>query len=184
MSNCDPQLLSAYHDGELDAATRQRVEVHLRDCPACAEELQGIRDASQLIAAGGSADHSLLTDEELARVHDAIDDTSDRPILRIGAMLGAAAASLLIVSCAWLMDLPRQDHPAAPPPISAARFTAPAQPWEEIAVTLRPEIPMQAGDDLNSDTYLADAKLAEWMLQGLNTTSGSTSGGNENEAEQ
>src|SRR5689334_10320193 len=128
MSACDPQLLSAYHDGELDdIGTRQRVDVHLRNCPACAEELQAIRDASQLIAASGLVD---LTEAELARVHEAIDDASDRPILRVGGMLGAAAASLLIVSCAWLMDLPANNRPATAPPTSTARMTAPAQPWE------------------------------------------------------
>jgi anti-sigma factor RsiW len=165
MCDLDPQLLSAFHDEELDSAARQRVEAHLLTCSACASELRLMREASQLLATYTPAD---LNDRELGRLHEAIDETADRPILRIGGMLSAAAASLLIVSCAWLMDMPaRHRANSATPPTATARVNAPAQPWEQLAITLRAETPIQAGDELTDTSHLADAKVAEWMLQGL-----------------
>lgn len=41
--------LPAYHDGELSARRRQRVENHLRDCPSCRAELQALTDLSALL---------------------------------------------------------------------------------------------------------------------------------------
>jgi anti-sigma factor RsiW len=35
--------LSAYLDGELDAAAREQVESHLAACPICAVELESLR---------------------------------------------------------------------------------------------------------------------------------------------
>ena len=43
------ELLNAYLDGELDAQKKARVENHLRDCPACREELETLRKIDEQI---------------------------------------------------------------------------------------------------------------------------------------
>src|SRR5690349_15847006 len=110
MCDFDPQFLAAYHDDELGPADRARVENHVRTCPACAAQLTALRDTSQLFVVRGADDE--LTPDELARVHTAVDvaaaETIDAPILRLGTAIGVVAASILVVSCAWLTDLPKR----------------------------------------------------------------------------
>lgn len=47
----DLETLSAWLDGELDDAARQRVDEHLADCPACAAEAVALRELSAGFAA-------------------------------------------------------------------------------------------------------------------------------------
>src|SRR5690242_15226688 len=101
MCDLDPNLLAAYHDGELNAADRARVDAHVERCATCAEELRSLRETTQLLA-GVGVGFDDLTEAELARLHQAIDGADvDRPILRLGGAIGVIAASILIVSCAW-----------------------------------------------------------------------------------
>src|SRR5689334_22313840 len=102
MSPCDEQLLGAYFDEELAPDARQRVEEHLRDCPACARQLEMLRNASGILRDYPFQD---ITDRERMRLHEAVDAAIDRPIWRIGASLGLVAASILIVGLAWLNAL-------------------------------------------------------------------------------
>lgn len=157
MSECDAQLLSAYADGELDAASTQRVEQHIASCTACADEIRSLRETSRMLKSYPFAD---IDRDELARAHDAIDAAVDQPILRLGFTLGALAASVLIVSCAWLMELPKASpSPQVGPPIQQPQ-------WERMATTLKAE-PFRS---MNGDTAMmttTDPKLAEWMLNGL-----------------
>src|SRR4029079_1855128 len=108
MSECDEQVLSAYVDGELDAAARERVEAHVQTCGGCAEEIRSLRETSRLLRGYPFAD---VDREELARAHEAIDEAVDQPVWRLGFTLGVIAASVLIVSCAWLMELPSASAP-------------------------------------------------------------------------
>jgi anti-sigma factor RsiW len=158
MSGCDAQLLSAYVDGELDAAARQRVEQHVACCAACAEEIRSLRETSRLLKNYPFAD---IDGDELARAHEVIDAAVDQPVLRLGFTLGALAASVLIVSCAWLMELPKA---AAPTPNPSPEVASTPQ-WERMATTLRAE-PFRS---MNGDTAMmtTDSKLADWMLNRL-----------------
>src|SRR4051812_33601241 len=79
-SPCDPILIAAYHDGELDAAARANVEAHLLTCATCAAELSRLREMSHAIAAE-TATIELRADER-SRLHDAIDDESAAPVWR------------------------------------------------------------------------------------------------------
>lgn len=45
--NLPIELLSGYLDGELDDKEKARVESHLKDCPACQEELQALRQIDE-----------------------------------------------------------------------------------------------------------------------------------------
>src|SRR5436305_9445794 len=103
MSDCDAQLLSAYIDGELLPADRDRLEAHVRNCPACAQELEVMRGVSGALR---DIQFDELKPHELSRIHEAIDESADQPILRVGMALSAVAASILIVGSAWLMELP------------------------------------------------------------------------------
>ena len=155
MDKCNSQLLGAYLDGELAGEQRARVEEHLRNCAPCDRELKLLRDASRLLAEHPFQD---ITDRELKSLHEAIDsEIASRPIWRIGGALSVIAASVLIVSCAWLMEMPSSGG-------NASSASAGLQPWEHVAMTLRPDAPWQANDDT---TQLADAQLADWMLDGL-----------------
>jgi len=158
MSECDEQVLSAYVDGELDAAARQRVEAHLQSCAACTEEVRSLRETSRLLRDYPFAD---IDRDELARGHEAIDAAADQPVWRLGFTLGVIAASVLIVSCAWLMELPKDTRGVAQPVPTTVAKTTPA--WEQMATTLKAE-PLRSVSGDTSQT--ADARL-DWMLNGL-----------------
>ena len=129
-SPCDEQLLGAYFDGEVTPEQQAQVEAHLRDCPACARQLEMLRDGSRLLRDYPFQD---ITDRERMRLHQAVDAAIDRPIWRIGASLGLIAASILIVGLAWLNAL----SPAGKPMItaSAPNTVAPAESGEKVAMT-------------------------------------------------
>ncbi len=57
--NCDPSLLSQFHDQELSPDENARVSSHVRDCPQCRKELQDLQAVSSLFKAG--------LDKELSR---------------------------------------------------------------------------------------------------------------------
>jgi anti-sigma factor RsiW len=172
MDGCDEQTLSAYADGELSGGGRATVEAHLRECAECRGILEQIRESSRMLREYPFDD---LRDEELAHAHAAIDDASDRPILRLGFSLGVIAASVLIVSCAWLYELRGDNRPDLPqqvvtrvaPPIAPNAPNAPNAPapqWERMAMTLRADPLPHPGDDTSR---FADAKLADFMLDSL-----------------
>ena len=183
MSSCDQYNLSAYHDGELDASERERVEAHLRGCAACARELEQLREASRLLREYPAA---AMTEGELRDVHAAVNDAmssdGDRTIWRIGGSIGVIAASVLVIGLTWLNALPGQPAGGgrggaqATGPAPAPVATAPLQDWERVAMTLRPDPlaapdgPIQmpyayAGGRMGAARY--DSGLADSMVEGL-----------------
>jgi anti-sigma factor RsiW len=150
MTACEPSLLSAYLDDEVDAATRHRVETHVVTCVTCAAELAELRGLAQALASSDLGPD--LTSDELARVHDALDDAADAPVWRIGGTLGLIAASILVVSATWLMTLPKPqpgDAATGGPSSPIARNVRPMEPWERAAMQLR--VPSPA--EYNEPTY-------------------------------
>jgi anti-sigma factor RsiW len=185
MSWCDEQLLGAYHDGELAADDRARVERHLGACPACARVLEQLRDGSRRLRQYPFQD---LTPAELRELHQAIDDAAGsdadgRRIWRIGGSVGLIAASILVVGVTWFNVLPARPSPppgsgdrTAPAPAAEAIATAPGQEWQRMAMTLHPD-PLRT--DADGPTYAMgdadpagavpryDAGLADYMVEGL-----------------
>lgn len=156
MSPCEKHLLGPLHDGELPAAEQMRVARHVAECEDCATELEAIRNASRLLKDFAFDD---LTGVELSRIHSAVDQSESQPLLRLIGGLCAVAASVLIISCAWLIELPA-DNAGTAHQVATRR----AEPWEQVATSLRPD-PFSLNPD--DGIRFADADLANWMLAGL-----------------
>lgn len=173
MSDCDFQpLLAAYRDGELDGASRRRIEGHLTECPACAAELARLRALSaQIEAAAVTADLDAGPDA-MARMHRAVDraaaadDLDTLPLLRTAGLLAALAASVLIISGVWLLDLRHAAGTAAATGGGGSGEVAAIPPdWERIATTLRAQPRPGVGDD--SPFAPRYAAAIDWMLDSL-----------------
>jgi len=180
MSECpDQPRIDAYHDGELDADERSAVERHVATCPACAAELTWLRGVSRSFATTPAG----MTAAERGRLRDALDaaidagdsdvayDDAGEPesysnsLYRTAGVLSAIAASILLLSVVWLNELPSRTRPGSGNTAVAAG-EVPA--WERVAMNLRVDpLPNSVP---GGDAYLADARLADWMLQGLGTT--------------
>jgi hypothetical protein len=177
MSECPFQVrIEAYHDGELAGDDRLAVERHVAACPACAADLAWLRGVSRSFAATPAG----MTPAERGRLRGALDaamdandadvayDDSDEPegypisLYRTAGVLSAIAASILLLSVVWLNELPsRTQRP--PTGTALARGEVPA--WERVAMNLRAD-PLP-NTTPGGEAYLADARLADWMLHGL-----------------
>lgn len=159
MSVCEPQLLSAYLDDELSAEDRARIERHLAVCDTCTAELASLRVSAALIRGYEFDDLKPL---ELQRLHQAIRrESSEQSVFRLGMVLSAMAASVLIICSAWLMDAKATTTGPTP---RIAKIEAPQ--WERVATTLRLD-PLPLEIDRDHSVQLADAQFAQWMLDGL-----------------
>jgi hypothetical protein len=139
-------LLTAFHDGELPAADRARVEEHLRGCPECGALLTGLARADQ--SAGVPDPGPEYWDRFNARVMERVDRETDAPGVAIlrpkrGWMRqqlrylvpAAAAAALVVVVVRYSGMHPGAPAPAVPPavseraaPVTAGQRTAKAEP--------------------------------------------------------
>ena len=157
MLDCDPIKLSAYADGELEAAEQQRLAEHLAICPQCRAELDELRATAGVFSQLRSAK---LTSNERARLHAALDERLYAPIWRIGGAMGLIAASILVIAGTWLAAIPS----AQPAQMNTGNLTvAGVNDWQNIALT--GFVPVNnPGDQI----YLADSHLDEWMLVALN----------------
>jgi anti-sigma factor RsiW len=119
MASCPTsQQLSAFHDGEVDETRRTEIEEHLRDCPACAAELDRLAAVSRLFTTVPSI---RLSQIGLHRLHRRMDQAMEEGFLRFVRVLNAIAACVLVAGSAWLLLKTRDSRaveiatPAAPP---------------------------------------------------------------------
>lgn len=159
-------LLAAYLDDELSADQRAQVEEHTRGCSACAREVARMREASASLR---QFRDEKLGERATSNLHRAIDRAAadDAGAMRLVATIGVLAASVLIVGLAWLSRLSSGTETRM-----ATKWSA-TQPWEDVAVTLRPDpgaLPRRFAPDQQfaGGTAGYDANLADWMLSGLN----------------
>jgi hypothetical protein len=144
-------LLAAFHDGELPAADRVRVEEHLRGCPECGALLADLARADR--SAGVPDPGPAYWDRFNARVMDRVDREADGPGVAVlrpkqGWMRqplrylvpAAAAAALVVVVIRYGGMHPGAPAPAVPPavseraaPDSAGQRTAKAEPESRAA---------------------------------------------------
>jgi hypothetical protein len=127
-------LLTAFHDGELPAADRVRVEEHLRGCPACSALLADLARADQ--AAGVPDPGPAYWDRFNARVMDRVEREADGPgvaILRpkdgwrrqqLRYLVPAAAVAALVAVIVRYGGM----NPGAPIPAVPPAVSEPAEP--------------------------------------------------------
>jgi anti-sigma factor RsiW len=92
--------LEAFFDGELDDARRSEIELHVRQCPSCTEELARLQTMSRMIS---SAPAPRLSQIGLYRLHNQLDQAMEEGVLRIVRVLSAIAACVLVAGSVWLM---------------------------------------------------------------------------------
>jgi anti-sigma factor RsiW len=156
MPDCPYKLrLQAYHDGQLRPDDAGEIERHLPDCGGCAGELAALRELSELL---GDRQAAIIRADELSRIHAAVEEVSDRSLLRLAVAMASVAASILIISMAWMYDLP-----TATSPLVQQDHAVPE--WERLAEMQRPDTPFA---DSSTEAGLADARdTADWMLKGI-----------------
>src|SRR4051812_32250866 len=103
MYDCDMNMLGAFVDGELEAAARDSIAVHLATCSRCQAEVKELRE---LTGAFANVRFEPLTRSERTWLHENLDDQMHAPIWRIGGAMGLIAASILIVAATWLAAIP------------------------------------------------------------------------------
>ena len=141
-------LLTAFHDGELPAADRARVEAHLRGCPGCGALLAGLARADR--AVGVPDPGPAYWDRFNARVMDRVEREADGPkaaVLRpkhgwmrmqLRYLVPAAAVATLVVVVVRYGGMhPGAPAPAVPPAVSEP--AAPVLPNERFATVTREE---------------------------------------------
>lgn len=152
MSQCTYQTsLESYYDGQARPELARQIESHLPTCAACSTELGRMAELSELLGAGRPEG---IRPGELARLHEAVEAFEDRGILRLVVGLSAIAASILIISTAWLYDGPR------PNTTRLVRTPTTEQTWERWASEGRIEVPSGA-----RPTGTAMSDTTHWMIQ-------------------
>ncbi|MCP2501351.1 MAG: zf-HC2 domain-containing protein [Deltaproteobacteria bacterium] len=127
-------LLTAFHDGELPADGRARVEEHLRGCPECAALLADLARVDR--AAGVPDPGPAYWDRFNARVMDRVERAANGPEGRVLRPKGgwmreqfrylvpAAAVAALVVGIVYYGGM----RPGAPPPAAPPAANVPATP--------------------------------------------------------
>jgi anti-sigma factor RsiW len=163
MSECPFQSrLSAFHDHELDAEMAAKLESHLGNCPACSEQLLGIRAVSRLFREAPSGRMSQIG---ISRLHAAADTAAKRgEVFPMFRMLTAVAASILVIAGAWLIESPTQTRTSGFD--VPYQHVAEAEPWEKLASGGKMEIPRAIEQD-------SDVAFQDWMVNSLKQDSGS-----------
>ena len=166
MSQCTYQSsLAAYHDGQMPPERVRELERHLPSCAACSAELRDLSQLSQLL---GTARPEGNRPDELARAHAAVEETEhsgieNRGVMRLIVGLSAVAASVLIISGAWLYDAPQ------PTSLQISQHQPVAeQAWERWASAGPIASPINAppaGMALRDDRNFQDT--VDWMIVGM-----------------
>jgi anti-sigma factor RsiW len=143
MADCEHQIkVHAYHDGELPLAARQSVEAHLKVCPACARELEGLQRLSALFTATRLPE---LSPAALQRLHRGKVLALEPALVRTSEFFAAAAAAMLLLCAAWLWRT------------SASQESAAMPSWEEVPVTYHAD----ASTDNDPGAHVAQIILAD-----------------------
>lgn len=157
MQQCPFQSrLSAFYDRELDPLAARELGSHLANCPACSGELESMRLVSRLMH---EAPAGQLSQMGRARLHQTAQQASRRrDVFPLARGLMAAAASVLIIAGAWLVEMPRGSAPMI-------GETAHSQSdWETLASGGKLGSPQNETGVASAD---ASAKFSQWMLDGL-----------------
>jgi anti-sigma factor RsiW len=141
------QRLSAYFDGELDAASAEQVRRHVEQCAECAAELAELKGLSGLFE---QSPPPRLSQIAMYRLHNKADMLVRGDVLRVARYVRAVAACVLVGSWLWLAN-----SSAAVPAAQETVQTAP--PWLDVAVTATAETHSLDATTPAAAWYLADA---------------------------
>lgn len=142
MSECpDNQKLSAYLDGELDAAECDVIERHLPTCDACAQALRDYRQISRLV---GHWEMPEISASGLRKLHTKIDVMGWRRLERVAFALSSMAAALAVATVLWSSQ-------SAEAPTTIAL-------WEQAATT-----PVEYA----SGNTTQESSMAQWVIDDL-----------------
>ena len=145
MSDCPTQpQIEAYHDGELSPEVAAQVQMHLIECASCRAELRHLQAMTQFVQSFAPVE---LSNAAMGRLHEQVEDLTQRDTLRFAKQLSSLAACLLAAAGVWFATT-TQSTDAAP------------APWERAAVTLQVEPVSTTGTTMETDT-------AQWMLTSL-----------------
>lgn len=144
MSHVDDGALHAYLDGELPPVERERVDTHLKGCPACqarlAEERALIERANKLLGAAAPPERAVPPLQQLRQ---------PRLIWRLRRPLAWAATVTIAIGLGWYA---RGSLPTGVAPTSTAetalRETAPAAP---VAAPSTPTAPATRSEQESKD---------------------------------
>jgi anti-sigma factor RsiW len=154
--------LSAYHDGALDADRSRQIELHARNCTACAKELAGLRRLSEWLVLQ-RPEPSPDAVRRVVAFADGLAERNEAPTLgtlrRVGRILSGLAASVLVFG---VIRLAQQPAPASTRGVAVAG----AAEWEDVVTR---------GSAAESATP-EQAEFAEWVVSGLSGASQSSGG--------
>ena len=146
--------LDAYFDGELGQDAAREVAGHVGGCADCGRYVAELGDMSRLF--GQRPRPRDITPSELSRLHRAVDRVYSQPLLRLAVAVSAVAASILIISLAWLSVL------SSPRTVDVVVSPVVEEPtWERLAAGEGPAL--IPGD---KQTGMADNATINWMLDG------------------
>jgi anti-sigma factor RsiW len=150
MTNCEfTNKIEAYHDGELDPSQRALVELHLAHCDDCRHVLNRLQAMSALIA---SSEQPRLSQISRYRLHQKIDAAMERGLLRLAWTMSGIAASVLLVSSAWLMRVNEN---------ALAQVPSEAPPWMAVSLATSGDPVVRDAASPAAQWYLADATSSE-----------------------
>jgi putative zinc finger protein len=173
MSHVDEGTLHAYLDGELPPVERERVDTHLKGCPACqarlAEERALIERASKLLGMATPPERTMPPLQELRQ---------PRLTWRLRRPLAWAATVLLAIGLGWIArgTIQQRAAPASPSDEARAflRGPAPAPVADNPAATAPPDTRLATrGEPRSMDTSSKD-RDAQHQLAVAPTTGAAT----------
>jgi hypothetical protein len=100
-----PNMLDAYHDGELPPVERAAIEGHLAGCDACIAKLNAIKAISETFAIAAVPGLSQIS----------LDLLTDRGLLRIARILTGLAACVVLAGSLWLLRSNESPTPITSP---------------------------------------------------------------------
>jgi anti-sigma factor RsiW len=152
MANCGfENKIAAYHDGELDAAQRANVEMHLSQCEDCRRALSELRAMAGLLA---TSEQPRLSQISRFRLHRSVDAAMEQGLLRLAWMMSGIAASVLLLGSAWLMKVNDSAQAQAP---------AEAPPWVSVSLASSRDPVVRDAASPAAQWYLADATPTDGM---------------------
>lgn len=142
MSECpDNQRLSAYLDGELDAAECEAIEMHLPACAACTAALRDYRQISRMV---GHWEMPEISAAGLRKLHTKVDVMGWRRLERVAFALSSMAAALAVATVLWSSQ-------SAQAPTTIAL-------WEQAAI---------APAEYASGNSTQETSMAQWVVDDL-----------------